>query len=267
MPHITLQQPLGTDIYNISVFNTNFQTIEDVINSLQDLVGEFEGDLDGKYPLTYITSNTTNIDSGLQDGVYYLTVTPSGTLPSGVTGPNSMIFVSNINGDTSEFLYAPDGNIYHRYAGGDWKQLTVDIVDNLSSQERTAALSANQGYILNRDKVGIYFKNDNTGNNSINIDNITSGVYICDGTSVTGTLPDYMSISTTTPDTNNFILESYGTTGSTSAVQYLNDTKMDIQAVRFGYLNGSTWSWNTWNRVSFEGGDGGNAITLRWVDL
>lgn len=268
---INLQQPLGTDIYSITVFNSNAQIIQDAVNGLLTDVDEINQILPNKYPFTYITSTSTNIDAtNLTDGIYYLTVQPAGTLPQNISSTNNILIVSKVGSSLSEYLLTADGKLFHRVVSssvGNWSIMTVQIVDNLTTEEADVALSANQGYILNKNKLNLVLL-ASTSSNQINLDNADSGIYICDGTTVSGTIPDFISISSTTATDNHFIFESYGTIGETTVLQRISDSVTTAQGTRIGYINSSsTWTWSAWTAYGSGGGGGGNTILLELVDL
>ena len=98
---INLQKPLGTDVYSIGVFNTNSETIETAINNLQTNVENLNDEILKKLPYTQITSTSFNIDTMLNDGIYYLYVRPTGTLPNSITD-TLMILLSIKNSSGSQ---------------------------------------------------------------------------------------------------------------------------------------------------------------------
>lgn len=276
---INLQQPLGTDIYNISVFNSNAQVIQDAVNTAQEAIDLINSILPNKFPFSYITTTETDIDSvDLTDGIYYLSIQPSGTLPENIPSTNNILIISNINNSLSEYLLTSDGKLYQRTVTtstvDSWKQITVQIVDNLTTQDENQALSAKQGYILNNNKITLFYHNiSNPDTNSINFDNADSGIHICDGTSISGTIPDFISIDTSNPTNNNFIFESYGKIGETAVLQRISNTRISQQGTRVGYVDStsSNWVWKEWLTINIGetggGGGGDSDIKLEIVEL
>ena len=263
---INLQKPLGTDVYSIGVFNTNSETIETAINNLQTNVENLNDEILKKLPYTQITSTSFNIDTMLNDGIYYLYVRPTGTLPNSITDTLMILLsIKNSSGSQStQILLNSKGTNYRTVTSSSvnaWLTLeVVEVIDNLQSTSSTSALSANQGRLLDINKLNILYYNVNSENNTINLNNVVPGIHVCNGTSVSGTIPTFSSINSTTATNNKFILESYGIIGETSVIQRLSDVTSTTQGSRFGYLVSSNWVWTDW-LVS------GDSIHLEFVDL
>ena len=272
---ITLQQPLGIDVYSITVFNNNFQQIQTSVNTLLTDIENINTVLPNKFPFQYVTTTDFNVDSiDNTDGIYYLTILPSGTLPTGIPETNNILIISkNSNNVLSEYLLISDGSIYQREisnsAINEWKTITAQVIDNLDSQNANASLSANQGYILNQNKINIYYLNtDNPDNNMLNFDNAEPGIYICDGTATSGSIPNFSNISSTTAENNHYIFESYGKISETAVLQRVTDVTNTSQGMRVNYLNNSSWTWTTWQSFgSSSGGSGNPGINLTLVQM
>lgn len=275
---INLQQPLGSDIYSIAVFNSNAQLIEDNINNMLSSIENIENILPTKYNITNLTSNDT-IDIILNNNVYYILDTVNGTYPNNTTKENSIIFViGDENSINIQTLVTNNGKIYQRSITNttvinDWQSLTNTVIDDLITQDANQALSANQGYILNNSKLDIKYINSTSTPNSIDIDSISSGIYICDGIEILGTLPDFMPISTGESATNNkLIIESEGKIGETTTKQIITNGSLLGQAIRTGSIVSDAWLWSDWKPVAIgdgsgSGGSGNNNILLEIVDL
>lgn len=274
---ITLQQPLGSDIYSIAVFNSNAQIIQNAINTLQTSVENINEILPNKFQYILVTDNSINIDNiDLEDGIYYLSNTPAGTLPNNLPSTNNILINSNLNNNLNQYLLTSDGKLYQRTVTnnsiGTWGLMTVQIVDNLDTQDSQLALSANQGYVLNTNKLSIYYYNDET--NSLDVDNAEFGIYICDNIQITGTLPEYIIIDNDNPTNNHIIFETYGNVDSSTVVQYLIDSVTQSQSTRLGYIDATTsnFIWTEWSRINIGKSSGGSAgitsnIQLEIVDL
>lgn len=275
---ITLQQPLGSDIYSIAVFNSNAQLIEENINNMLSSIENIENILPTKYNIINLTSSDT-IDIILNNNVYYILDTVNGTYPNNTTKENSIVFVIgdeiSINIQT---LVTNNGKIYQRSITNttvinDWQSLTNTVVDDLITQDVNQALSANQGYILNNSKLDIKYVNSTSTPNSIDIDSISSGIYVCDGIEITGTLPDFMPISTGESAINNkIVIESEGKIGETTTKQIITNGSLLGQAIRTGSIVSDAWTWSDWKPIavgdgSGSGGGGNNNIQLEIVEL
>lgn len=243
---ITLQQPLGTDVYNVAVFNSNAQIVQDTINSILTAIDNINLVLPKKMPFINVTDNSFNIDENLEDGIYYLSVLPTGTLPQEAPAINNILIAI---GNSTQTLITSNSKIYQRVfdplVDTDWISMTTNVVDDLTTQSATDSLSANQGYILNNSKLSISYPEE------IDLNSIEQGIYVCNKiVSVTGTVPSVVS----TPI--DFIFESYGKIGETPVFQSYLDIATNLQFSRFGNLStDDTWYWTNWSTI--EGGGGG----------
>ena len=268
---INLQKPLGTDIYAVSVFNSNAQIIQDAVNGLLTDVENIETELPKKYPFYIITSSTFNIDniSNLENGIYYLQTNPAGTLPDNLPNTNNILINSKNGNNGSQYLFTSNGIVYQRDLTNSsvsaWQTQSVTIVDNLTTQEANVALSAQQGYVLNQKKLDVFYY---TTGNTIDFDNIASGLYICDNVNIIGTIPDFIYIVN---NTNHFIFESYGKINQTSVIQRISNAEMTQQGIRVGYVGtDNTWIWSQWinyNLGNSGGGGGDSNIQLEIVTI
>lgn len=124
--NIVLQQPLGTDEYNVGVFNANFQIIQDYLNKFNN---QLVSSLEVKYP-TEININTIN------NGIYICDFTDeskaTGTYPIDILGKQNFIIVSyGLYQETSQVQFFADmtqskNKTYIRYAkdNSEWSQWT-----------------------------------------------------------------------------------------------------------------------------------------------
>lgn len=124
--NIVLQQPLGTDEYNVGVFNANFQIIQDYLNKFDS---QFTSGLEVKYP-TEININT--VDNGIYICDFTDESKATGTYPTGILGKQNFIVISyGLYQETSQVQFFADmtyskNKTYVRYAkdNSEWSQWT-----------------------------------------------------------------------------------------------------------------------------------------------
>lgn len=124
--NIILQQPLGTDEYNVGVFNANFQIIQDYLNKFNS---QFTSGLEVKYP-TEININT--VDNGIYICDFTDESKATGTYPIGILGKQNFIVISyGLYQETSQVQFFADmtysrNKTYIRYAkdNSEWSQWT-----------------------------------------------------------------------------------------------------------------------------------------------
>lgn len=274
---ISLQKPLGTDIYNISVFNANSDTIETAVNALLSDIVNINETLPKKYDFVQVLDSSVNIDkTDLKNGIYYISVFPEGTIPDNIPSTNNILIVNSENNKSSQYWFSSDGKIFYREVNesnlnSTWTTLIAQVADNLTTEDSYKSLSAKQGYILNNTKLSINIHNEsNPDTNSLNFDNADFGIHICDKTTVSGTIPNQLSIDSSDASNNHFILQSFGIIGETTTMQIASDRTTATQCLRLGYLdNTGNWSWTSWNIIGSSGGGGGGGtnIQLEVVDL
>lgn len=265
---ITLQKPLGSDVYNVGVFNENATEIEEVLNPLIENVNTILEELPNKYYFKILQSTDT-INTTLSNGIYYLPTKTVGTLPTGAATVNNIIIsIQGISANSStQYLLTSDGQIFKRNTTGatmySWTQMSAKVVDNLESTENSAALSANQGRILDKLKFNIIYLS--TGE-SIDFDAIDkSGIYVCDGVSVSASeLPS--SLDFTTPEYNHFVFTHKGNITNHTVIEQNLTTDKNQQFVRTGVYDESIgYNWSEWLAVG-SGGGSGSDITLSIVE-
>lgn len=270
---INLQKPLQTDVYNVDVFNTNAETIQVAVNGLLTDVDSLNAEIIKKLPYTQVNDGNFDINTALDNGIYYINVIPSGTLPDDVT--DSMMILLSIKNTTSnqstQILFTSNGTHYRTVNDttvNSWLSFkTINVINSLTSNDTNSALSANQGKILNESKLGITYY---TTNDTINIDTTIPGIFICNQTTVTGTVPSITSISTTDKTKNKFIIESYGNTSLTICLQRICDTISGKQCTRYGFFDtNNNFIWSQWKEIGSDSGGGGGSsdIQLEIVDL
>nr|CAI9751287.1 tail protein [uncultured phage]CAI9752143.1 tail protein [uncultured phage] len=250
---ITLAQPLGTDVYNIEVFNNNAKIIETAVNEQETDINNLAIQLSGKYNCYF---STPSLDTVLLDGIYYLKSKPAvATYPDGISDENNIVISLITNtGANLQTLLTSDAKIYQRTVSGsntltDWVTTTTAVVDNLVSNSVKDPLSANQGRILNETKLQVDYPS------SLNLDQATTGLFICDGTATTGNIPANTQISSTNATNNHYVLECFGKTQDTSVLQRLSDVTTSTVVYRFGSKNiEGNWVWASWQVLGTSGG-------------
>ena len=248
---IHLNKPLGTDVYDISVFNNNFSKIEDTLNLL--------------YNNKYSVRINTNSSADLKFSFEGIILNPEGfsTGLDSETGECSFVISTGNNQllpqskDYYQIMFTKEGKMYQRHyhpygeIATDWIEVDEKI-DNLTSTDTDKALSANQGKVLNEkiadglnSKLNIRY----ISGSSVTLAPKTAGIYICDGTIVTsGDVPEGMEISLTDPTNNHFIMEVYGNLGASSVLLYLTDMNTGKRAIRRRLLGATSWSdWEILN--------------------
>ena len=246
---IRLNKPLGTDIYDISVFNNNFQKTEDALNDLNN----------SKYSVRINTDSTANLKIPFEG----IILNPEG-FSTGITSETGecsfVISTGNFqllpqSMDYYQILFTKEGKMYQRNyhpygeTATDWIEVNkkTEVIDNLTSTDTNKALSANQGKVLD-EKIadGLSSKLNIKYASSINLAPKSAGIYVCDGTTVTaGDVPEGMEISLTDPTNNHFIMEVYGNLSASSVLLYLTDINTGKRAIR-RRLPGTGASWSDW---------------------
>lgn len=246
---INLTKPLGTDIYNVGVFNDNSTVIQDIINNL------ILPDIDNLNKLieekfNYAVNDTLNLDNVTGNKIYFITgiltgdVLPAENIPSG-----GNIVINYDDGNiTVETVILSDSRLYQRSStNNEWVALTSKVVDNLNTEDKDSSLSAKQGKVLNDTKLSLTFL---TSEDNIDIDNINTGIYI--GTEIgsideTNVLPDVIG-----DNLKNFILFSLGNINEL-CTQLLFVATDDVQGcyIRYGFIatETNTFSFSDWTTL------------------
>lgn len=242
----TLTQPKGTDVYNVAVFNANAQAIQDAINGTEQAEGIIPDvnsllmDIVKKYPYF---SEQTNVDTVLEDGVYYNIVSNSKVLTN-----NILFSIGKTIGNTIQTMISREGIISQRNvtasAVSSWTVLTTKVIDNLTTGGSQNALSAEQGKILDQTKLNRFTKTE-----SLNIDSIVEGIYICSAgiTSVVSQIPSSAS---------QLIVIQYGNGISMPSIQIVYSSGSGNSFyIRYYTETQAIWSWSDWYSVGDSGAE------------
>lgn len=269
---ISLTKPSAEDIYDISVFNDNSTKIEAAVNKNETDITTITNELVNKLGMIKVVDTNFNLDSLLDIANYYIQVKPKGTLPSGTSGKGILMVYKDSNDICTQVLITPKENsvtygIYIRTVSSAtsftaWQNLTSNttVIDNLTTESSVDALSAKQGKILNENKLNI-----SKPVNIADMDTISSGVYICNGTTISAcssTFPNNISIQLNSTATN-FVLECF-TDGNTTAYQNIYDCLTDNSVYRYkkqSETDNTVWIWGPWlNNGSNSGGGGSGSV-------
>lgn len=266
---ILLTKPSAEDIYDISVFNDNSTKIEAAVNKNETDITTITNELVNKLGMIKVVDTNFNLDSLLDIANYYIQVKPKGTLPSGTSGKGILMVYKDSNDICTQVLITPKENsvtygIYIRTVSSAtsftaWQNLTSNttVIDNLTTESSVDALSAKQGKILNENKLNI-----SKPVNIADMDTISSGVYICNGTTIgacSSTFPNNISIQLNSTATN-FVLECF-TDGNTTAYQNIYDCLTDNSVYRYkkqSETDNTVWIWGPWLNNGSSGGGGGS---------
>lgn len=245
-----LNKPLGTDVYNVGVFNANYSAIQNAINGTEQseglipVVNSLIIDIVKKYP--YFT-NQTDINSVLENGVYYNIVSGSEPLE------NNILFSINVANNNLQTLIS-EGKISQRLVttsstNPSWTVLTTKVINNLDTGGTDNALSAEQGKILNKTKLD-HFKEEDT---ILDLDSLSEGIYCCSaGTKATST-------SIPINDTNAVVLQ-FGDGINVSSIQLFYGVDNSATYIRYRAVSEN---WSGWLAVG--GGTVGVPILLETV--
>lgn len=240
---IVLQQPLGTDEYNVGVFNSNFQVIQDYLNLFNN---QLTSNLEVKYP-TEININT------ISNGIYICDFTDeskaTGTYPTDILGKQNFIVISyGLYQETSQVQFFADmtqstNKTYVRYAkdNSEWSQWT-----ELGNGSGT---SGDNDYVLQYP-------------NTLNLNNINhTSIYVC--SQFQGNIPwdnSYVSPESgiyATTNSSCFIFH-YGDESNLPIYQRFIMVSTDasgkcVEYTRFKNASKEQNNWTAWKEV-FSGG-------------
>lgn len=253
---ITLAQPLGTDYYNIGVFNSNARIIETAINSL---LGSSTSENNFRFYYYPETSSLFNID----------------TAPTGVHICNNLVdssLTGTYPGDDTKQYFEVFSFIKDEYVQ---VQLYIDMTEGhnkmyiRSKQPETGETTTTWTAWT---AVGDSSGGGTGGDSSFQVTYVSeldlesnSGVYICSsGSVINGTLPSGIL------DTTELQLISYGRDGSLNKTQLLtsilNGANKLYSRVKYS-MNNTNYKWSAWKEIGADGGGGGSNIQVSTVIL
>lgn len=235
------------EVYSIAKFNNYFQQLQNISSEHDDKLEEVMINLSSIFPLTI---RPETIDEELESGIYFLDSSTEGAVPDNVSLYRSFLISVEISPSViTQYLFTASNGIFSRDSSTDeWNPISdIDIEDSLISESTTTALSANQGRILDLLKLNVSVMQGET----IDIDNIDTGLYICDNVQVEG--DDVPLTLDSSSNENYFILESFGTPFLTSTVQKVyipTNAENERQIIRYGMNINDAWAFTPWQTVS-----------------
>lgn len=264
-PVVTLQKPLGSDIYDVEVFNGNFRLIEQYLNRFVTLTNIglkvfYYPESSSKFDIDAAPTGIHVCDRLAEDNLL-------GTYPTAKKTYFQVLTVDDNNTDKSRSqLYFDMSNpektaLYFRCktsergASAVWSNWR--IVGG-SNQDPDGDAGAGSGGV----KVGLFVSYPD----SINIDATSSGVYICQdlGTNNVQGLPKELATC------KNFQLVCYGEQDNKSIVtQVITNLDYDNKLIsysRYKHKDGDgNWQWSEWvqgygSNISGSGGGGSGDI-------
>lgn len=223
---IVLQKPLGTDIYDINVFNSNFTIIEKYLNQLV-----FDTSSGLKIYYYPETSKTFNVDTATT-GIHICNNLDVANLLGTYPGDNTkwyfevLSFISETSVSVQLYIDMTEGHnklyIRSKLPNAEWTSWT----GTGSSSGGGTTSSITVMYV-----------------SSLNLDTVDTGIFMCDGAALTGTLPDKLD------STAQIQLICYGSGNDAIKTQVLTDVangnnKM-FTRVQYRTESGQ-FAWSTW---------------------
>lgn len=229
---ISLEKPLGTDIYNIGVFNENSTVIEDALNPLITDVENVKSQLLNKLDYELIAGDL-DLSTISGNKMYYVTgnVTtdiPVDDLPSG----GNIVICYDYDDVLVKTLISGDGRLFQKNSTENiWKALTSTVIDNLTTDDSYSSLSAKQGKILNDTKLNLTIL---TSEDLLDLDKADNGIYI-GGSDIK---EENITSDTELPvdEPKDFVFITLGTENE-SCIQHFSISTADDQKTyeRYGY--------------------------------
>lgn len=267
---INLEKPLGTDVYNVGVFNNNSTILEEALNPLITNVETIKRQLPNKLDYEQVIGNL-DLSSVEGDKIYFVTGElttdiPVDNLPSG----GNIVICYSYNNILAKTLISSDGRLFQKNSTeGVWKALTSTVIDNLITDDSYDSLSAKQGKILNDIKLNITFL---TSDSELNLDNADSGIYV-GGSDVKA---ENIHTEYTLPiseDIKDFIFISLGIKNEV-CIQFIYESTVDNQKgyKRYGYTsvddNGNkSYNYSDWKDTDADSSSGGFEVAERLKTL
>lgn len=245
MANIELLKPLGSDIYDVGVFNQNATIIEQYLNQAIEFISEGSGIKCTYYPESSTEINIDNLSAGIHicDNLELADI--QGTFPTEESKVHFEV-LSFGKEDTSNFQLFVDlvsGTLYSRtQKPGDAFTTWAEIGEGGDNPDPTPGGGGS---------VGLRVRYPST----INLDTVTSGIYICRGVEITGgSLPDKMTGAT------EFQLMSFGTPTSTGTQTIIDMTDGKNAAYsRVRYIDKTSGALTTSAWIAGMGGTSGTA--------
>ena len=230
---VVLQKPLGTDIYDIDVFNSNFTIIEKYLNQL---VSDTSSGLKVYYYPE--TSETFNVDTATT-GIHICNNLDVANLLGTYPGDNTkwyfevLSFISETSVSVQLYIDMTEGHnklyIRSKLPNAEWTSWTG-----------TGSSSGGGGGGGTTSGITVMYVS------SLDLDTVDTGIFMCDGAALTGTLPDKLdSIA-------QIQLICYGSGNDAIKTQVLTDVANgnDKTFTRVQYRTESgQFAWSTWVAV------------------
>lgn len=242
--NIVLQQPLGTDEYNVGVFNSNFQIIQDYLNKFDS---QLTYSLEVKYP-TEININTIN------NGIYICDFTDeskaTGTYPTDILGKQNFIVISyGLYQETNQVQFFADmtNKTYVRYAkdNSEWSQWTELGNGSGTSGDSYILQYPNTLNLNNINRTSIYVCSQFQGN--IPWDNS----YISPESGVYATTNSSCFIFHYGDESNSPIYQRFIMVNTDASGKYVEYTRFkNISKIMAGGQTTEQDSWTVWKEVS-----------------
>lgn len=244
---VVLQKPLGTDIYDIDVFNSNFTIIEKYLNQLV-----FDTSSGLKVYYYPETSETFNVDTATT-GIHICNNLDVANLLGTYPGDNTkwyfevLSFISETSVSAQLYIDMTEGHnklyIRSKLPNAEWTGWTGT---GSSSGGGGGGGGTTSGITV------MYVS-------SLNLDTVDTGIFMCDGAALIGTLPDKLD------STAQIQLICYGSGSDAIKTQVLTDVAngSDKMFTRVQYRTESgQFAWSTWVAV---GSGSGSDISISIV--
>lgn len=242
---VTLQKPLGSDIYNIDVFNANSTIIEEYLNRLTN-----ESDISFKIYYYPETSEVFNIDTAIT-GIHICSNLDPGNLQGIYPSEDSKWYFEVLSFIKANTLCC---QIYIDMSEGHNK---LYVRSKLPESTWTAWTTVGTGGGGGTTSGGL----DVIYTSEINLDTSDSGIYICSDAIVTGTLPADMINS------KLYQVINYGSGNGVPKSQIVTNIENGINKTysRVMYKNESNnYVWSDWKEQS---GEGSSDIKVSVIEL
>lgn len=238
---VVLQKPLGTDIYDIDVFNSNFTIIEKYLNQLV-----FDASSGLKVYYYPETSETFNVDTATT-GIHICNNLDVANLLGTYPGDNTkwyfevLSFISETSVSVQLYVDMTEGHnrlyIRSKLPNAEWTGWT-------GTGSSSGGGGGGGGGGTTSGITVMYVS-------SLDLDTVDTGIFMCDGAALTGTLPDKLG------STAQIQLICYGSGNDAIKTQVLTDVANgnDKMFTRVQYRTESgQFAWSTW--VAADSGSG-----------